>query len=71
MLKMRRKFENQREKKKKRKKRNLRYVIQCLLYEKIYIHRVIERNEFSSWIDVDHRDAQNKASHNCWWVEMI
>jgi hypothetical protein len=41
------------------------YVIQCLLYEKIYTHRVIEKDEFSSWIDVDHRDAQNEASHSC------
>ncbi len=70
MLKMQRKFEKKRKKKKKRKKRNLRYVIQCLffyytLYAKIYTHRVIERDEFSSRINVNHDDAQNEACHDC------
>jgi hypothetical protein len=56
--------------KKKRKRRNLQYVIQCLFfyytsYARIYIHCVIEKNEFSSRINVDHDDAQNKTCYRC------
>jgi hypothetical protein len=40
-------------------------MIMFALYAKIHIHRVIERNEFSSRIDVDHDDAQNEACHRC------
>ncbi len=37
-----------------------------VLYARIHTHRVIERDEFSSSIDVDHDDAQNEACHRCW-----
>ncbi len=40
-------------------------MIMFALYAKIHTHRVIERNEFSSRIDVDHDDAQNEACHRC------
>jgi hypothetical protein len=38
-------------------------IIIFVLYTKIHIHRVIERNEFFSRIDVDHDDVQNEACH--------
>ncbi len=68
ILKIQRKSEKQRKEKKKRRRRNLRYVIQCFFsyytsYARIYTHRVIERDEFSSRINVDHSHAQNKVCH--------
>ncbi len=36
-----------------------------VLYARIHTHRVIERDEFFSRIDVDHDDAQNEACHCC------
>jgi hypothetical protein len=40
-------------------------MIMFALYARIHIHRVIERNEFFSRIDVDHDDVQNEACHRC------
>jgi hypothetical protein len=45
-------------------------MIMFALYAKIHTHRVIERDEFSSRIDVDHDDAQNEACHRCWWFKV-
>ncbi len=42
-----------------------------VLYAKIHTHRVIERNEFSSRIDVDHDNVQNETCHRYWWFKVI
>jgi hypothetical protein len=64
---MRKKSKKQREKKKAKKKKSaINYLmIIFILYVKIHTHRVIERNEFFSRIDVDHDDAQNETCHHC------
>jgi hypothetical protein len=36
-----------------------------VLYAKIHTYREIEKDEFSSRIDVDHDDAQNEVCYRC------
>ncbi len=38
---------------------------------RIHIHRVIEKDEFFSRIDVDHDDAQNETCDRCQWFKII
>ncbi len=61
----------EKEKTKKTKSAINYLMIIFVLYAKIHTYREIEKDEFSSRIDVDHDDAQNEVCYRCWWFKMI